>query len=140
LAYTNVPPNFLPFFQPSDDLGSDLKSIKISEALSLGWYKGQIDYHMRKAGAIRNINGVEYYTGMSLGRQTNDFFNEGTTGYHQAEVLRLIGFQDSDLRELQKTWDNDAVDGMYAEWRASQEHDVGTFRVYMDNLRQDLFR
>jgi len=66
-------------------------------------YKGKFHYHMKNAGLITNFDGQEYYSPMQIRYNSFGFFNKGTTGYHMAEILRLIGFDDSSLKDLHAT-------------------------------------
>lgn len=130
---------FLPKFELSDDLARSLYGIEKAKALSIGWYKGQFDYHLRKAGYVIMINGEEYYAPVSgLRILQSDFFTEGTSGYHVAQFLKLIGLEDTDLIEIQKIAGSDGVDGVYHSWKAKEGMSNSQFRRNLQNLKQDL--
>ena len=127
--------NFLPKFEIGDNLSTDLRSIEKSKALASGWYKGQFEYHMRKANSIQMINGKEYYMPMLLDGDSYKFFIKDTVGYHKAEALRLFGFDDNALNELHKTYRNDGVKYIRQIWKAKHELNATLFRRYVNSLR-----
>lgn len=130
--------NFLPKFNISKNLANDLRNIEIAKMLSTGWYKGKFDYHMRKAGCVKNINGKEYYTNMIISSDANNFLVKDTVGYHKAEVLRLMGFEDEDLDQLKQTWNTKGVDGIYQRWIAKDEMSKDLFQRYIKQMKEDL--
>lgn len=135
-----VSKNFLPKFEVSEDLAKALRNIEIAKALSAGWYKGQFDYYLRKLGYITMINGEEYYKsayGDIRGLQ-HDFFNKGTKGYYLAEYFRLLGMEDEDLKELQRTSTANKVDGVYHSWKAKEGLSNKQFKRHLLNMRNEL--
>lgn len=130
--------NFLPKFTVSDNLSNDLRSIKKAEAISTGWYKGKLDYNLRKAGFVKNINGIEYYTNIVINNNTYNFYNKGTKGYYIAEFLRLLGFENKDLDELHRTWRKDSVKGLSIRWKAKGNLTPERFKRYLEQMRSDL--
>ncbi len=137
-----VSDTFLPKFEISKSLGNDLRNIKIAKELSTGWYKGQLNYHYKKAGLISVIDGEEYYMPIKIRDSyfypTNDFFKKGTQGYHIAEIFRLYGIDDSGLREINEIASNDDVDWAIQRWKAKDDFNISIFRRYLQNMKDDL--
>ena len=128
--------NFLPKFDISNNLSSDLRNIEIAKQLTTGWYKGKFDYHLRKAGFVSMINGEEYYTNIPMLYLQRDFYNEGTQGWHIAEWLRLIGLQDSDLDEIRTIGNTKDVDGIYHSWKAKLGISSSQFKHNMEIMKE----
>jgi len=127
--------NFLPKFEISNDLAKDLRNIEIAKQLTTGWYKGQFDYNIRKAGGVTIIGGEEYYTNIPLLSRQADFFIEGTEGYYSAELYKLIGLQKEDLIEIQTIANTSGVDGIYQSWKAKPGISSAQFKNNLDNLK-----
>jgi len=128
----------LPKFSISDNLAHDLRTIKIAKALGTGWYKGKFYKLMREIGSVISIGGEEYFTGLQLKYNANNFFNEGTIGYKQAELLRLMGLEDSDLNQIIQTSNTDHVDGVNVRWIAKEELTKERFSQYLQMIDEDL--
>jgi len=130
--------NFLPKFNISKDLSNDMRNIKIANAIVTGMYKGKFHMHMKKAGLISMIDGKEYYMPMQLRGNSGNFFNKDTVGYHMAEVMRLIGIDDTGLKELNASASQDGLDGVLQRWIAKDELSKERFKKYLENMKADL--
>lgn len=129
--------NFLPKFDISKNLSNDLRNIEIAKQLTAGWYKGNFDKHLRKAGYVSTINGKEYYTNVAgLLYLQADFFTEGTNGWHIAEWLKLIGLQEDDLKEIQSTAGQSGVDGIYHSWKAKAGISSAQFKHNLQRMKE----
>lgn len=130
--------NFLPKFNISNNLSADMRNIEISKAMSAGWYKGKIHYHLKNANCLAVLDGRYYYTNIGINNDSRDFLIKGTRGYHIAEFLRLLGFDDSDLNQLLQTWRNDSVSGLSVRWRSKNEMSQELFARYLEKLKDDI--
>lgn len=131
--------NFLPIFNIGNDLSAGLRTVKVAEALATGWYKGQVDYHLRKAGLVTLINGQEYYTpAYGTLYYSANFFNKGTAGWHVAEFFKLVGITEDDLRQIWYTAYSGNVDGIYQLWRAKNDMSPLYFKREVERLSEKI--
>lgn len=134
--------NFLPVFNISDSLSSDLRQIEIAKKLSEGWYKGQIDYYLRKINGTFWIDGEEYYHSIyGILDSTTRFKVKGTRDYYIAEFCRLLGLEDQDLQQFTDIATGGGSDGIYLTWKYKNEiskesfkHYVGIIDTYMNDV------
>jgi len=132
--------NYLPSITNKPDSNSDfLKIVEISKSIAFSGLKGQWDEHLRKAGSVITVDGRELYTALTLSAHVSmDFFNKGTKGWHTAEALRILGLDNDDLTDIQRTAFTKDVNGYFQYYNWKREISALEFTYQVNRLNDML--
>lgn len=116
--------NFIPNFKRSNDsLSKDMLKLKKLEAISDGWYKGQLIKYLEKVAGKIVIDGVECYN-------TDILINSHTSPYDNSEkaknikkLLELFGLSDNAMSEIYETSLNSQVEAILLNFNKNNNLD-----------------
>jgi len=134
-----LPPNYIPSFKSSGDRVRDLKMLIILESISFAMLKGKFERHMREIGAVKTIDDRELFTDIEIhADDSRNFFNKEHRGYHIAEVLRMVGYEDEDLKQITDANEADGVSYVRQNWKWKNELTESTFKDFADYLNDSI--
>lgn len=106
--------NFIPNFKKSGDgLSKDMLKLKKLEAISDGWYKGQLIQYLEKVAGKIIIDGVECYNTDIVIDSYTSLSDNSEKAKNIKKLLRLFGLSDNALASIYKTSRNSQVDTIY---------------------------
>lgn len=109
--------NYIPVFEPSGrGLMADLMEVKRSEAISMGWLKGQYIYYMPKLAGYKTVNGKRCYGDKIIVNGNANTSVTTTYAKNLRSFLELLGMDDSDISDINTTYNNDGVAGIDFIW------------------------
>lgn len=116
--------NFIPMFKKSGDgVARDVLKLKKLEAISEGWYRGQLISILEKVAGKVVIDGVECYnTNISINGYTS-VSNLSEYAKNIRKLLKLFGMTDSALADIYNTWSNNEIDGILLNFDKAQTTD-----------------
>lgn len=126
--------NHIPLFTRSkDSLTKDVLKLKKLEAISEGWYRGQLISLFEKVAGKIVVDGIECY-------KTNIAINGYTSASNLSEyaknirkLLKLFGMTDSALANIYNTWSNNELDAILLNFDKTQTID----RIYtLDDFKK----
>lgn len=105
--------NFIPNFKKSGDgLSEDMLKLKKLEAISDGWYKGQLIKYLEKVAGKIVIDGVECYnTDIPINSYTSPYDNS-EKAKNIKKLLELFGLSDNAMNEIYETSVNPQVEAI----------------------------
>ena len=133
--------NFIPNFKKSGDgLSKDMIKLKKLEAISDGWYKGQLISLMDKVAGKVVIDGILCYN-------TNIVINSYTSKSDNSQrakdvkkLLKLFGLSDSALESVYQTSIADRVEGITLNFNKNNseevEHTIFDFKIMYSYLKE----
>lgn len=135
--------NFIPMFKKSGDgVANDVLKLKKLEAISEGWYRGQLISLLEKVAGKIVVDGIECYN-------TNIAINGFTTTSDKSEyaknirkLLKLFGMTDSSLASIYNTWSNNALNGILLNFNKPQDdtkiYELSDFKKALKEIKSNL--
>lgn len=133
--------NFIPNFKKSEDgLSKDMLKLKKLEAISDGWYKGQLISLMDKVAGKVVIDGILCYnTNIEINSYTSKSDNSQRTK-DVKKLLKLFGLSDSALESVYQTSITDRVTGITLNFNKNNseevEYTIFDFKIMYSYLRE----
>ena len=133
--------NFIPNFKKSEDgLSKDMLKLKKLEAISDGWYKGQLISLMDKVAGKVVIDGILCYnTNIAINSYTSKSDNS-QRAKDVKKLLKLFGLSDSALESVYQTSITDRVTGITLNFNKNNseevEYTIFNFKIMYSYLRE----
>ena len=133
--------NFIPNFKKSSDsLQKDILKLKKLEAISDGWYKGQLIDLMDKVAGKVVIDGILCYnTNIAINSYTSKSDNS-QRAKDVKKLLKLFGLSDSSLESVYQTSITDRVEGITLNFNKNNseemEYTIFDFKIMYSYLRE----
>lgn len=110
--------NFIPMYKKSGEgTAKDILKLKRLEAISDGWYKGQLIKYFDAVFGRVIIDGVECYNEeLNVGRYAN-INDNSQRGKDVKKLLKLLGLSDETLNNIYSTSRQDRVAGVYLNFK-----------------------
>lgn len=114
--------NALPMFKKSGDgVARDVLKLKKLEAISEGWYRGQLISLLEKVAGKIVVDGVLCYnTNIAINGYTS-LSDRSEYAKNMRKLLKLFGMTDSSLANIYNTWTNNELTGILLNFNKTQE-------------------
>lgn len=133
--------NFIPNFKKSEDgLSKDMLKLKKLEAISDGWYKGQLISLMDKVAGKVVVDGILCYnTNIAINSYTSKSDNS-QRAKDIKKLLKLFGLSDSALESVYQTSITDRVEGITLNFNKNNseeaEYTIFDFKIMYSYLKE----
>lgn len=135
--------NALPMFKKSGDgVARDVLKLKKLEAISEGWYKGQLISLLEKVAGKIVVDGVLCYnTNIAINGYTS-LADRSEYAKNMRKLLKLFGMTDSSLANIYNTWTNNELTGILLNFDKTQEemktYVLSDFKKALKEIRSNL--
>ena len=135
--------NVIPMFKRSGDgVARDVLKLKKLEAISEGWYRGQLISLFEKVAKKTVVDGVLCYnTNIEINGYTS-LSNKSEYAKNIRKLLKLFGMTDSSLANIYNTWTNNALTGILLNFDKTQEemkiYELSDFKKALKEIKSNL--
>ena len=135
--------NALPMFKKSGDgVARDVLKLKKLEAISEGWYRGQLISLFEKVAGKIVVDGVLCYnTNIAINGYTS-LADRSEYAKNIRKLLKLFGMTDSSLANIYNTWTSNELTGILLNFDKTQEemkiYELSDFKKALKEIKSNL--